>query len=279
MTRLDVELVARGLARSRGHARDLIEQGAVVVGGRGRVKTSSQVGDLDDITLDLVADGSRPAVLDATWVSRASAKLLGALADLPGGGPRLEGARAADVGACTGGFTQVLLRGGATHVVAVDVGHDQLAPELRVDPRVVDLSGVNARDLTEEVIGGLVDILVADLSFISLTVVMPRLAQLVRPGGDLLLLIKPQFEVGRAGLDGRGVVRAGPWRRQGLQRVLASALEAGLGVRHLVLSRTPGQDGNTEYVAWLVHSGSPDDPTVTTSWQAVTDMIATACPG
>ena len=280
MTRLDVELVARGLARSRGHARDLVEQGAVVVGGRGSVKASSQVSAVDDITLDVgSASGNRGAVLDATWVSRASAKLLGALADLPGGGPRIEGARAADVGACTGGFTQVLLRGGAAHVVAIDVGRDQLAAELRADPRVVDLSGVNARDLTEEVIGGLVDILVADLSFISLTVVMPRLAQLVRPGGDLLLLVKPQFEVGRAGLDGRGVVRPGPWRRQALQRVLQSALDAGLGLRHVVPSRTLGQDGNTEYVAWLVLPGSPEDPAVVTSWEAVSDMIATVCAG
>lgn len=278
MTRLDVELVARGLARSRGHARDLIDHGAVLVSGRTARKASAQVTDLEPITLDLgPADGHRSTALDASWVSRASAKLLGALADLPGGGPRIEGARAADVGACTGGFTQVLLRGGAAQVVAIDVGHDQLAAELRADPRVVDLCGHNARDLSADVIGGAVDLLVADLSFISLTLVMPQLTQLVRPDGELLLLIKPQFEVGRAGLDGRGVVRPGPWRLESLQRVLRSALDAGLGLRSIVPSRTPGQDGNAEYVAWLASPGAPEDPPVTTAWQAVNDMIETVC--
>lgn len=280
MTRLDVELVRRGLARSRGHARELIDHGSVLVRGQSVHKASVQVTDSEDIVLDLApADGARPVVLDASWVSRGSAKLLGALADLPDGGPRIEGARAADVGACTGGFTQVLLRGGAAHVVAIDVGHDQLAAALRAEPRVTDLSGHNVREVTADLIGGEVDLVVADLSFISLTLVMPRLAQLVRPGGDLLLLIKPQFEVGRAGLDGRGVVRPGPWRRQSLERVLRSALDAGLGVRHLVRSRTAGQDGNTEYVAWLVRPGAPDDAPIAASWQAVNDAIATVCDG
>lgn len=283
MTRLDAELVTRGLARSRGHARDLIAHGVVLVDGRRALKGSAQVTDSQEILLDLTAmDAPRPAVLDASWVSRASAKLLGALADLPGGGPAIQGGRAADVGACTGGFTQVLLRHGAEQVVAIDVGHDQLAAELRADPRVADLSGHNVRTLTADQIGGEVDLLVADLSFISLTLVMPQLARLVRPAGDLLLLIKPQFEVGRAGLDGRGVVRPGPWRRQAVEQVLRSARAAGLGLRHLVRSRTPGQDGNTEYVAWLVrpgglHQGAPEDASAGASWEAVNDTIAAVC--
>lgn len=279
MTRLDAELVARGLARSRGHARDLIDHGAVRVTGRSVLKASAQVDDADEIVLDFGQEsGAEPAVLDASWVSRASGKLLGALADLPGGGPPLQGSRAADLGACTGGFTQVLLRHGAAQVVAVDVGHDQLAAELRADPRVVDLSGHNVRDLTPDRIGGEVDLVVADLSFISLTLVMPQLTQLVRPDGDLLLLIKPQFEVGRAGLDGKGVVRPGRWRRQAVERVLRSALDAGLRLRHLVRSRTPGQDGNTEYVVWLARPGrAPDDASGIASWEAVNDTIAAVC--
>jgi len=279
VTRLDTELVSRGLARSRGHARDLIDRGAVLVDGRQARKASTEVGAGSEITLDLApGNGSTSAVLDSSWVSRAAGKLLGALADLPGGGPPVEGRRAADVGACTGGFTQVLLRRGARQVFAIDVGHDQLAERLRADPRVVELSGHNARDLTPDMIGGEVDLVVADLSFISLTLVMSRLAHLVRPGGDLLLLIKPQFEVGRAGLDGRGVVRPGPWRREALGRVLATARAEGLSLRHLVRSRTLGQDGNVEFVAWLTRPhGGPEDALGSASWQAVVDTIAAVC--
>lgn len=263
--RLDASLVARGLARSRGHARDLIEHGLVRVGEQVAVKGSRPVLESEVVVVDVGSDA-----LDASWVSRAAGKLLGALEDLPDGGPTVDGSRAADVGACTGGFTQVLLRRGADRVVAIDVGHDQLAPTLRADPRVVDLSGHNVRDLTPLDIGGEVDLLVADVSFISLTLVMARLAALVRSGGDLVLLIKPQFEVGRDGLDGRGVVRPGPARGEAVRVVIRSALEEGLALRGLVTSRTPGQDGNTEYVAWLTR---PAAAGVGLSWQAVSDTI------
>ncbi|MCA1781147.1 MAG: TlyA family RNA methyltransferase [Intrasporangiaceae bacterium] len=265
--RLDAALVARGLARSRGHARDLIGHGVVRVGGEVAGKPSRPVQHGDLVVVDA---GSGAGVLDASWVSRAAGKLIGALEDLPGGGPAVEGVRAVDVGASTGGFTQVLLRRGADSVQAVDVGHDQLAPSLCVDPRVVDLSGRNVRDLTPDDLGGAVDLLVADLSFISLTLVMARLAALVREGGDLVLLVKPQFEVGRGGLDGRGVVRTGTGRRAALRAVLRSAVDEGLLLRGLVTSRTPGQDGNTEYVAWLSRPGASD---VGMSWQAVSDTI------
>lgn len=251
MTRLDQELVARGLARSRGHARDLVEQGVVLVAGSVARKPAHVVSADDNISLDVGAADEGTTVLDAHWVSRAAGKLLGALEDLAGGGPPISGRRCADVGACTGGFTQVLLERGAAHVAAVDVGHDQLAAALREDPRVSDLAGINARDLTSADVGGEVDLVVADLSFISLTLVLDRLEHITAEGGDLLLLIKPQFEVGRAGLDGRGIVRAGPWRGDAVRSVIAAAQGVGLELVDLVTSRTPGQDGNTEFVAWL----------------------------
>jgi 23S rRNA (cytidine1920-2'-O)/16S rRNA (cytidine1409-2'-O)-methyltransferase len=268
--RLDAALVARGLARSRGHARDLIGHGVVRVGDEVAVKGSRPVQDDDVVVVDAGSEA-----LDPSWVSRAAGKLIGALEDLPGGGPRITGARAADVGACTGGFTQVLLRRGASSVVAIDVGHDQLAQALKNDPRVVDLSGRNIRDLTASDIGGVVDLLVADVSFISLSLIMGRLSALVRPGGDLMLLIKPQFEVGREGLDGRGVVRPGHWRDAALRSVLTEAVGEGLVLRGLVVSRTLGQDGNTEYVAWLSRPAAPD---VAPSWQAVCDTVDHVVP-
>lgn len=275
MTRLDVELVARGLARSRGHARDLVDLGVVRVGGDVAHKPALAVTAADDICLDVPPDPRGAPVLDAHWVSRAAGKLLGALDDLPGGGPRMRGRRAADIGACTGGFTQVLLERGAEHVHAIDVGHDQLAAVLRADPRVSDLSGLNARDLTADHVGGAVDLVVADLSFISLTRVLDRLAAITAAGGDLLVLIKPQFEVGRAGLDRRGVVRPGPWRRDAIRSVLAAAHEAGLGLEHLVSSRTRGQDGNTEFIAWLRKPGppAPGDSAPDPTWDSVRERI------
>jgi 23S rRNA (cytidine1920-2'-O)/16S rRNA (cytidine1409-2'-O)-methyltransferase len=230
-------------------------------------KAARPVTDEDTLVID---EAAVTAGLEAGWVSRGASKLLGALADLSGGGPTIEGVRCADVGASTGGFTQVLLDRGAAEVLAIDVGHGQLASALVADPRVVDLPGRNVRELTAAQVGGAVDVLVADLSFISLTAVMGALASLVRPGGDLLLLVKPQFEVGRRGLDGRGVVRDESRRRQAVEAVLRAAVEEGLAVRGLVPSRTLGQDGNVEYIAWLHHPARRD---VGQAWQAVIDMI------
>ena len=274
MTRLDQELVSRGLARSRGHARDLVDHGVVRVAGAVAHKPALTVGHDDEISLDVTAEDAT-TVLDAHWVSRGAGKLLGALEDLSRGGPAIAGRRTADVGACTGGFTQVLLERGAAHVFAIDVGHDQLAASLRQDPRVSDLSGVNARDLTADHLGGPVGLVVADLSFISLTLVIERLAGITDQSGDLLVLIKPQFEVGRAGLDGRGVVRDGRWRRDALRVVLAAALDAGLDVEDLVLSRTRGMEGNTEFVAWLRKSAgrTPAPTSATSTWDSVSERI------
>lgn len=266
-SRLDVALVERGLARSRGHAQDLVRRGVVLVNERPAAKASRPVRESDSITVR-TTDTEDP--LDPRWVSRAAGKLLGALADLPGGGPTLQGVRAVDVGACTGGFTQVLLERGARHVSSVDVGHGQLAAVLRSDSRVTDLSGHNVRDLEVDTVGGPVDVVVADLSFISLTVVLDRLRGLVRPGGDLLLLVKPQFEVGRSGLDGRGVVRSRSGRRNALLRVLRVADDLGLELLGVVPSRTVGQEGNVEYVLWLRRPTGTADRS---AWQSVCQTI------
>ena len=265
--RLDVALVDRGLARSRGHARDLVLRGMVLVNGVSATKPSRAITSADSVAVR-ATDPTDP--LDPRWVSRAAGKLLGALEDLPGGGPDLHGVRAVDLGACTGGFTQVLLECGARHVSAVDVGHGQLAPQVRTDPRVSDLSGHNVRTLEVETVGGAADVVVADLSFISLSLVMDRIHALVRPGGELLLLVKPQFEVGRSGLDGRGVVRDVTGRRGAVLRVLRSAHDLGLVLRGAVASRTPGQDGNVEYVVWLCKPAEPPDRD---TWQSVCQTI------
>ena len=177
----------------------------------------------------------------------------------PNAGPQIEDRRCLDAGASTGGFTQVLLDRGAREVVAVDVGHDQLAEVLRHDPRVRDLPGTTVRGLDPEDVGGPVDLLVADLSFISLQVVMADLCRLVRPGGDLLLLVKPQFEVGRRRLGSGGVVRDPNLRADAVQAVARAALELGLAVRAVRASRWPGPSGNVEYFLWLTLPSSLSD--------------------
>lgn len=242
--RLDAALVARGLARSRGHARDLIGHGVVRVGDVVAVKGSRPVREDEIVVVD-----AGPGVLDPSWVSRAAGKLIAALEELPGGGPGIMGTRAADVGACTGGFTQVLLRRGASSVVAIDVGHDQLASGLRDDPRVVDLSGRNIRELTASDIGGVVDLLVADVSFISLTLIMGRLSALVRPGGDLVLLVKPQFEVGREHIGRGGIVTDEAAITRATAEVVAFMQAQGWERVAETPSPISGGDGNRETVA------------------------------
>jgi 23S rRNA (cytidine1920-2'-O)/16S rRNA (cytidine1409-2'-O)-methyltransferase len=173
-------------------------------------------------------------------VGRGAAKLRGALLDLADVGPLpVAGRRAIDVGASTGGFTQVLLERGARSVLALDVGHDQLAPALAADPRVTERSGRNVRQVDPADLGGPFELLVADLSFISLTVVLPDLAALVAPGGDLLLLVKPQFEIGRERLASDGVVRSEQQRQETVD-----------AVRAVVPSQLVGASGNVELVLW-----------------------------
>jgi len=196
-----------------------------------------------------------------TYVSRAAHKLIGALDALESSGPEVRDASCLDAGASTGGFTQVLLERGARRVLAVDVGHGQIASEVSADPRVTVREGVNVRDLVLD--GKPVDLVVADLSFISLTVVIPPLLAAVRPDGDLLLMVKPQFEVGRRRLGPSGVVSSDALRTEAVLAVARAARERGASVRAVVPSPLPGPAGNREYFLWLVANGTegPRDAT------------------
>jgi 23S rRNA (cytidine1920-2'-O)/16S rRNA (cytidine1409-2'-O)-methyltransferase len=239
--RLDVELVRRGLARSRQHAVDLVAAGKVTVGGLPANKVSTAV---DASTSVLVTDDAEPDV-----VSRGAHKLGGALDHWPE--LRVDGRRCLDAGASTGGFTQVLLRRGASRVVAVDVGYGQLAWSLQTDERVQVLDRTNARDLTVELIGGTVELLVADLSFISLALVMPAFARCLDATGDAVVMVKPQFEAGRAEVGRGGVVREPAIRVAAVESVAQAAAGSGLGAVGVTASPLPGPAGNVEYFLWL----------------------------
>jgi len=240
--RLDVELVSRGVARSRGQARELVEAGSVLLDGSPAKKASTPVGAGQSIELASGVEG---------WVSRAAYKLAAALEAFGHDGLSAYDKRCFDVGACTGGFTQVLLREGAREVVALDVGHGQLAEEIASDPRVTERSGLNIRDARAGDLGGPAQLLVADLSFISLRLVLPVLRDLVEATGDLVLLVKPQFEVGRERLGKGGIVRSAGNRAMAIEEVVAAARTAGLNAKALRGSSIRGATGNAEYLLWL----------------------------
>jgi 23S rRNA (cytidine1920-2'-O)/16S rRNA (cytidine1409-2'-O)-methyltransferase len=263
--RLDLELVSRGLARSRTHAAKLIADGHVSVDGRRTAKPSLVVSGEDSIDVE-ASEHDR-------YASRAGHKLAGALARFPEVQPR--GLVCLDAGASTGGFTDVLLESGASRVVAVDVGHDQLVRRLREDPRVDVHEGLNVRELTPEVIGGKVHLTVADLSFISLTLVIDALAGCTEPDGHLLLMVKPQFEVGRERLARTGVVSSEAERRRAVEGVAGAAVASGLALRGLAESPLPGQDGNVEYFLWLTRPGGHDLHDAT----GVEELLQTVWPG
>jgi len=246
--RLDAELVRRGLARSREQAAQLVAAGQVRVPGRTAVKPATQVTAAEPIVVD------EPA--GETYVSRGGHKLAGAL-DAFGPGLTVEGRRALDAGASTGGFTDVLLRRGARSVVCVDVGYGQLAWSLQTDERVTVLDRTNVRELETAQVGGQVDLVVADLSFISLRLVLPALAGVTDPDGDLVVMVKPQFEVGRDALGAGGVVRDPAQRAAAVSAVAAGASGLGLGVAGVTASPLPGPAGNVEYFLWL-RRGAPD---------------------
>ncbi len=246
-TRLDVELVRRGLARSRGHARELIEAGDVSVDGVAATKASAPTSGGQ--SLHVREKGPR-------WVSRAAYKLVEAIEVFEPRGLTVRGRRALDVGASTGGFTQVLLHHGAAQVTALDVGHDQLAREVAQDPRVTERSGTTVRGLRPDDIGGRVELLVADLSFISLTLVLETFRGLVTDDADLVVLVKPQFEVGRTRLGKNGIVRAQGDRAWAVTEVARAALAAGLHPRGVVASPVVGTEGNAEYLLWLTPRAS-----------------------
>jgi len=244
-TRLDAELVRRELARSREHAADLIESRSVLVNGIPATKPATQV----DAETSIVLQGDRD-----DFVSRGGHKLAGALDAFAN--VAVEGRICLDAGASTGGFTDVLLRRGAEKVIAVDVGYGQLAWELRTNERVTILDRTNIRHLTGDQVGVEVELVVADLSFISLSLVLPALAAVSRSDADFVLMVKPQFEVGREKLGAGGVVRDPELRRSAVLDVAQSAYDVGLGTMGITASPLPGPAGNVEYFLWL-RRGAP----------------------
>jgi len=250
--RLDLALVERGLARSRSHAVSLVDAERVLIEGRPARKASANV-----------SDESAIRVLEAVdYVSRAGHKLAGALevfAEV-----EIEGKLCIDVGASTGGFTEVLLRKGANQVVAIDVGHGQLVPELARNRKVVNLEGFNARELSPETLrersadaGVTIDVskneigvVVGDLSFISLTLVLPSMVS-VAPNAEFVLLIKPQFEVGKQSLHANGIVNDHRLRAGAIKQVVDCVDELGFFVHGIEKSSLPGTHGNIEYLLWI----------------------------
>ena len=231
--RLDRYLVERGLVESREKAKRLIEEGLVKVSGKVVRKPAHPVPEGAEVTL----------LSEERYVGRGAYKLLGALKAFP---VAVAGKVAADLGAGTGGFTQVLLEEGARRVYAVDVGRGQLHPTLRQDPRVVALEEEDARtvELPERV-----DLLIMDLAFISATQVLPRVRKLLKEGGEALVLVKPQYELWPGAHQ--GVVREEALRREALRRVRERAEALGFGVLGEAESPLPGKEGNLEYWLWL----------------------------
>lgn len=241
--RLDAALAERGLARSRTHAARLIADGVVLVDGKGATKASLRV-----------QPQSRIEVSESDhYVSRAAHKLIAALDTF---GVPVQGRSALDVGASTGGFTQVLLERDAASVVALDVGHGQLSEVVSADPRVTVIEGFNARAMTAESLAAAaghpvsVDLAVADLSFISLPLVLPALVETVGASADYVLLVKPQFEVGRTGIR-EGVVHDEGLRTDAVTGVLWAAWDLGLPTAGVISSPILGNAGNHEYLVWL----------------------------
>jgi len=242
--RLDLALVERGLAPTRSRARDLIRSGLVRVGEDVCTKPAAEV-DADD-TLALDADAARA-------VSRGGRKLIAALAAFefdPAGRIAL------DVGASTGGFTQVLLDRGALKVYAADVGHGQLHASLKADPRVVSLEGLDARRLTRETVPEAVGVITADVSFISLIKALGPALELAAPGAFLVALVKPQFEVGPERIGKGGIVRDASAREDALQRVTAwLTAQAGWRIAGTIPSPVKGGSGNVEYLVGALNDG------------------------
>lgn len=242
--RLDTELVRRGLAHSREFAQVLIEEGRVRLNGVRAEKSATQVAPGASIVV-VSEDGA------VDFVSRGGYKLSGALDVFSS--IKIEGRTALDAGASTGGFTDVLLRRGIKKVIAVDVGYGQLAWQLRNDPRVEIHDRTNVRSLSLSEIGEPVDLIVADLSFISLNLVIPAFAAITHADSDLLLMVKPQFEVGRERLGAGGVVRDAHLRVEAVEGVVAVAAAHGLGAVGVTASPLPGPAGNVEYFIWCRH--------------------------
>jgi len=238
--RVDAELVRRGLARSRQQAAELIGAGRVSIDGMPAAKPATAIA----VTAVLTVEGDD----ERSWVSRGAHKLLGALDAF---NLSVEGRRCLDAGASSGGFTEVLLDRGAREVVAVDVGYGQLAWSLRTDPRVVVYERTNVRELAAEAIGGLVDLVVADLSFISLATVLPALTSCASGNADIVPMVKPQFEVGKDRVGAGGVVSDPELRAEAVLAVARRAAELAWQTVGVTASPLPGPSGNVEFFLHL----------------------------
>jgi 23S rRNA (cytidine1920-2'-O)/16S rRNA (cytidine1409-2'-O)-methyltransferase len=236
--RLDLELVERGLFESRARARAAIEAGAVTVDGRIGLKPS----DLVDPAAEITARPAHP------WVGRGALKLDHALSIWP---IAVEGRTVLDVGASTGGFTEVCLARGAARVYAVDVGRGQLHPKIAADPRVISLEATDARDLDRTLIPDAIDLIVCDVSFIGLAKALPRALALAGPAADLVCLVKPQFEVGPERVGKGGLVKDEAARQSALDGALAFLAGRGWIVSGTVESPILGGDGNCELLLWV----------------------------
>jgi 23S rRNA (cytidine1920-2'-O)/16S rRNA (cytidine1409-2'-O)-methyltransferase len=238
--RVDAELVRRGLARSRQQAAELIGAGRVTINGMPAAKPATAIA----VSAALTVEGDS----ERTWVSRGAHKLIGALDAF---GLSVDHRRCLDAGASTGGFTEVLLDRGAREVVAVDVGYGQLAWSLRNDPRVIVNERTNVRDLTADAIGGPVDVVVADLSFISLATVLPALTSCASDNADIVPMVKPQFEVGKDRVGAGGVVSDPQLRADAVLAVARRAAELQWQTVGVTASPLPGPSGNVEYFLHL----------------------------
>jgi 23S rRNA (cytidine1920-2'-O)/16S rRNA (cytidine1409-2'-O)-methyltransferase len=239
-TRLDAELVRRGLVRSRELAAELISNKSVLVSGIPATKAATQVDAQTSITLK--DEGEK-------FVSRGGFKLNGALDHFSN--IEISDKNILDAGASTGGFTDVLLRRGAKKIYAVDVGYGQMAWELQSNPKVKVLDRINIRNISPQIIDQPVDVVVADLSFISLKLVLPALISVAKKDTDYLLMVKPQFEVGKENLGAGGVVRESALRKSAVLDVANHAFSLSLGCLGVVASDLPGPSGNVEYFLWL----------------------------
>lgn len=247
MTRLDVLLLQRQLANSRTHARKLVEAGRVMLSNGGDWQPAKKAGQAVGEDWELKVE----SLPEDRYVSRAGLKLA-AILDHTGLNPR--GWRALDVGCSTGGFSDCLLQRGAAMVVGVDVGHGQLATKLREDPRMRLFEGLNARRLAASQLtpygNAGFDAIVMDVSFISQALILPRLPALLAPGGQLLSLVKPQFEVGPEGIGKGGLVRDAGLYPQVREKITGLCRELGLEVRGYIESPIRGGDGNREFLLW-----------------------------
>ncbi|MGB7448492.1 MAG: TlyA family RNA methyltransferase [Ornithinimicrobium sp.] len=241
--RLDRALVERSLARSRGHARDLVLAGCVRLGEQVIRRPSYGVHPEDHLD---VAAGPGPV-----WVGRAAEKLSAAVARWEPDGLTVQGSACVDVGASTGGFTQVLLHAGARSVVAIDVGSGQLVQSIREDPRVTELSRRHVLTVSADEVAAPVDLIVVDVSFISVTAVLDHITSWMGSTGDVVILVKPQFEVGRAGVSRRGIVTSATQRAAAVRRVVAAAYDSGFALHDAMSSPLTGSRGNREYLLRL----------------------------